>query len=113
MATGSCPNCSEPLETGYSVCWRCGTHSDGSPPSTDFVPDTAPPLPDAAPRRVLACLRCQAEMRVVGRLKLHEGSRALPFILGNVGELFVNRETFDTYACSRCGKVELYVASEP
>jgi hypothetical protein len=34
----------------------------------------------------------------------------MPFLLGNVGELFVNRESFDSYACSRCGKVEFFLA---
>jgi len=34
----------------------------------------------------------------------------MPFLLGNVGEQFVNRESFDSCACSRCGKAEFFLA---
>jgi hypothetical protein len=27
----------------------------------------------------------------------------------DLGELFVNRESFDVYVCGRCGRVELFV----
>ena len=30
-------------------------------------------------------------------------------ILGDIGELFVNKEKFDVYVCKRCGRVELFV----
>ena len=29
--------------------------------------------------------------------------------LGDLGELFVNRESFDVYCCGRCGRVELFI----
>jgi hypothetical protein len=31
------------------------------------------------------------------------------FVLGDLGELFTNREHFDVYVCERCGRVELFV----
>ncbi len=49
-------------------------------------------------------------MSVVDRIKIHEGTRAWPFLLGRLGELFVSRSTFDIYACGTCGKVEFFVA---
>jgi hypothetical protein len=49
-------------------------------------------------------------MAFMGRMNFHEGSRTMPFLLGNVGELFVNRESFDSYVCSSCGKVEFFLA---
>ena len=98
MASEKCPECAEPFEPGYQVCWRCGTGADGTPP-----------LPDEAPARALACLRCNKAMVVVRRMKFHEGTRAWPFLFGEVGELFVNRESFDAYACTGCGKVEFFV----
>ena len=49
-------------------------------------------------------------MAFMGRMSFHEGSRTMPFLLGNVGELFVNRESFDSYICSGCGKVEFFLA---
>ena len=29
--------------------------------------------------------------------------------VGTFGELFVNREFFDVYVCSRCGRVEFFI----
>ena len=49
-------------------------------------------------------------MSVVDRIKIHEGTRAWPFLFGRLGELFVSRSTFDIYACGTCGKVEFFVA---
>jgi predicted RNA-binding Zn-ribbon protein involved in translation (DUF1610 family) len=37
----------------------------------------------------------------------------MPFLLGELGELFVHREEFDLYACPSCGKVELFLSSTP
>lgn len=72
---------------------------------------TRPPAPPrgAAKPRDLACLRRGTPMVAVSRMRFHEGTRAWPFLLGDFGELFVNRETFDTYACTGCGKVEFFV----
>ena len=110
MSTEKCSACGETFEPGYAICWRCGTHSDGSPPDKDFVPDQAPaPSRQAAKPRDLACLRCATPMIAVSRMRFHEGTRAWPFLFGELGELFVNRETFDTYACTGCGKVEFFV----
>ena len=103
-----CPHCAEPIEPDYSVCWRCGTHADGTPPAADFVRDDAP-ISHEPPARTLTCLRCEQSMTLVRRMKFHEGSRAWPFLLGDLGELFVNRESFDTYACPDCGKVEFFL----
>ena len=58
---------------------------------------------------VLSCLRCKTKMRYGGLKKFHEGSPSWGFWLGNLGELFTNREEFDVYVCPRCGKVELFV----
>jgi len=49
-------------------------------------------------------------MALSRRMKFHEGSRAWPFVLGDVGELLVNRESFDVHACGKCGKVEFFLA---
>jgi rubredoxin len=109
MASFSCSNCGEEFDPDLEICWRCGTHRDGTPPGTEFARNAVVP----SLKRTLACLRCRAPMAHVGKMSFHEGSRAAPFFFGNLGELFVNRESFDSYACSRCGKVEFFVASEP
>ena len=111
MAIQRCSNCDEVLESGYSVCWSCGTHLDGTPPDLSFVPDSLPRVPRNEPlSRDLSCLRCATPMSVVDRIKIHEGTRAWPFLFGRLGELFVSRSTFDIYACGTCGKVEFFVA---
>jgi hypothetical protein len=109
MTTDICKQCGEALEPGYALCWKCGTSLDGTAPAKDFVPDDTPAPPDAAPVRDLRCLRCDAPMSTISRLRLHKGTRAWPLLMGNLGELLVNRETFDAYACSCCGKVEFFV----
>jgi hypothetical protein len=57
----------------------------------------------------MRCARCQTGLDYVGTKKFHEGTRAFGFVLGDLGELFTNREHFDVYVCPRCGKVELFV----
>ncbi len=103
-----CPRCGETIEPEFDTCWNCGTHRDGRPPGPAFARETG--FADAAPSRDLDCLRCRAPMAPMGRLRFHEGSRAMPFLLGDLGELFVNRQHFDAYACERCGKVEFFLA---
>jgi Zn finger protein HypA/HybF involved in hydrogenase expression len=53
------------------------------------------------------CPRCQVPKTYLGTKRFHEGRRY--GILGDLGELFINKETFDVYACSRCGSVEFFV----
>lgn len=55
----------------------------------------------------VTCPRCETRLDFVGTKAFHEGTR-LGF-LGEIGELFVNRERFDVYVCPRCGRVELFV----
>jgi hypothetical protein len=105
-----CTTCGEDYEPELDVCWRCGTHRDGTPPGPEFTRADHRADAPAAPR-ALDCLRCHTPMTHLGAMALHEGSRAMPFLFGNVGELFVNREHFDTYACPGCGKVEFFLAA--
>ncbi len=57
--------------------------------------------------KILQCLRCAVRLDYVGTKKFHEGTRW--GVLGELGELFVNKERFDVYVCPQCGKVELFV----
>jgi uncharacterized protein YbaR (Trm112 family) len=57
----------------------------------------------------MECPRCPTSLQYVGTKKFHEGTRGWGFFLGNVGELFTNREHFDIYICPRCGRVEFFV----
>ena len=54
----------------------------------------------------LHCLRCDSNMVYGGKKKFHEGTRL--GVLGGLGELLVNRESFDLWACPDCGHVEFF-----
>ncbi len=53
------------------------------------------------------CPRCNTGLQHMGTKKFHEGKRW--GALGEIGELFTNRENFDVYMCPRCGRVEFFV----
>jgi hypothetical protein len=53
------------------------------------------------------CSRCDTRLEFVGTKKFHEGTRW--GVLGELAELFTNREHFDVYVCPRCGRVELFI----
>jgi hypothetical protein len=55
----------------------------------------------------MQCPRCEAPLDYVGTKAFHEGTRW--GVLGELGELFVNKERFDVYVCKRCGRVELFI----
>ena len=57
----------------------------------------------------ITCPRCEQPLQYAGTKKFHEGTRTWGFFLGDLGELFTNREHFDVYVCTRCGRVELFV----
>ncbi|HVP72606.1 MAG TPA: hypothetical protein VMS30_02635 [Phycisphaerales bacterium] len=66
-------------------------------------------MPQTRTSDPMQCPRCETALQYVGTKKFHEGTRALSFWLGDLGELFTNREHFDVYVCQRCGRVELFV----
>ena len=55
----------------------------------------------------ISCHRCDKQLNYVGTKRFHEGTRW--GALGDLGELFVNKESFDVYVCPHCGRVELFV----
>jgi hypothetical protein len=55
----------------------------------------------------ITCTRCEVALQFVGTRDFHEGTRW--GVLGEVGELFVNKQRFDVFVCPRCGRVELFV----
>lgn len=64
------------------------------------------PRPSSASRSI-SCPRCNVQKTYLGTKRFHEGKRW--GLLGDLGELFVNKETFDVYACPMCGSVEFFV----
>ena len=55
----------------------------------------------------MVCPSCAIPLEFVGTRDFHEGTRW--GVLGELGELFVNKERFDVYVCPRCGRVELFI----
>lgn len=98
-----CPTCGEQVPAGWVVCTQCGYD-----PITRPVPEKIVD-PVAAAYPPISCLRCNSTMRSMGQLRLHEGTRAWPFLFGDLGELLVNRESFETFICEACGKVEFFM----
>jgi hypothetical protein len=114
-----CLKCREELEDSFDVCWSCGTSKDGVEDPDFHKEDDIPPeqvteaiVQAAAPKEEpeknpIMCPRCHRELDFVGTKAFHEGIRW--GVLGDLGELFVNREHFDVYCCPRCGRVEFFV----
>lgn len=96
-----CPECKERLESKFSECWKCGyVRGSGGDEEMKEGWEASDPM---------HCPTCQLQLDYLGTKKFHEGTRAAPFLLGELGELFVNREHFDVYVCSRCGRVEFFL----
>jgi predicted RNA-binding Zn-ribbon protein involved in translation (DUF1610 family) len=55
----------------------------------------------------MECARCGSSLECCGTKRFHEGTQW--GFLGDIGELFENKEHFDVYMCPRCGRVELFV----
>jgi hypothetical protein len=55
----------------------------------------------------MLCPRCENPLEYAGTRNFHEGARL--GILGNLAELFVNRQSLDLYVCSRCGRIEFFI----
>jgi hypothetical protein len=70
----------------------------------DDAPGTEEPA-DAVPDP--ACLRCRVGLRYLGTKRFHEGTHW--GLMGELGHLFENSESFDVYVCPRCGHVDLFV----
>jgi Zn finger protein HypA/HybF involved in hydrogenase expression len=94
----TCPNCQSEIEENFDVCWNCN-YSISEEKIITFKES-------AKDNRKIDCLRCNIPLIYSGEYKFHEGTRT--GLLGNVFELFINREKFDLYICPKCGKVEFY-----
>jgi len=100
------------------IFWTCGQCGAAVPqdcpvcPGCGFDPDQPAATP-ASGISSLQCLRCDSPMQFAGTLKLHEGTRMWPVLLGNLGELLVDRKAFNTHVCVSCGKVEFFVPPPP
>ena len=93
-----CPKCAAEIEPSLNYCPNC--HFNLSEINKEL--GTQPQGP-----KFIDCLRCKVPLDYQGNFKFHEGSRI--GALGNLFELFTNRESFDLFSCPKCGKVEFFL----
>lgn len=99
-----CAVCDAEIEDDtWQQCWSCMTDRDMPAEEAQQLKKKLSAPIDSK----VQCLRCDYPMNHAGTRQFHEGSRW--GALGDLGELFVNRETFDVYYCPKCGKVEFFV----
>ncbi len=99
----TCSVCAKEVDEAEPFCYHCGINRDISGVDAEQIANKrAEPIP-------VDCARCALPMRYAGARKFHEGSRGWGFWLGDLGELFTHREHYDTYVCTRCGKVEFFL----
>ncbi len=95
-----CPNCHEEVDDHFDICWNCNYSFIEKKvlDENEFEEEG---------QRKLECLRCHVPMRYSGEYGFHEGTRF--GALGNLLELFENKERFDLYVCPQCGKIEFFI----
>ena len=98
-----CPNCNAEVENNFEICWNC-CYSFTENRVIDFEKELD------TNKKKITCLRCNTNLLYSGVYSFHEGRRY--GVLGNLFELFVNKESFEIYVCPKCGKVEFFVPSD-
>jgi Zn finger protein HypA/HybF involved in hydrogenase expression len=98
-----CPECNSEIDANLLLCPNC-KHDLNSITGIDQ-------LSIPGPVKQIDCIRCQVPMSFNGNFRFHEGMRI--GVLGDLFELFTNRESFDLYFCPKCGKVEFFLPGIP
>jgi len=86
--------CGEEIEDQFDSCWKCARQAQPAKPGAVLQE-----------RPAMQCLRCRKNMEYYGNKRFYEGGHFAALM----GDLFVNRESFDVYACPQCGHVEFFV----
>ena len=76
-----CPKCGEIHGQEFTECWKCEYQrgSGGDERVVEIPPGDNP----------IRCQTCELKLDFIGTKKFHEGSRAAPFLLGELGEPFL------------------------
>ncbi len=103
-----CVHCLEVTEDEqWDECWNCGAKRDCSEAAAGKVQEKTREI-ELLREQFSRCTRCQ------GSMKFH-GYREIPYDLsiawgGHLGRGAYEVEKFALYHCTRCGKVELFLA---
>jgi Zn finger protein HypA/HybF involved in hydrogenase expression len=93
-----CPSCNIEVDASLTYCPNC---------QSDLAVKFDKENDDEKGPKELYCLRCNVQLCFQGNFRFHEGTRI--GALGDLFELFTNRESFDLYYCPNCGKVEFFL----
>jgi len=99
-----CPNCNSEIPNDYDICWNCNYDLINK-----RIIQVGKLTKDKKYNRNISCLRCNVPLEFKGRYRFHEGTRW--GILGDLGHLFTNTESFELYICPKCNKVEFFAPS--
>ena len=53
------------------------------------------------------CANCNVPLTFMGNFRFHEGAGY--GMMGDLFEVFVNKESFNLFSCPKCGKIEFYL----
>jgi len=100
----TCPECGERVDDNFGSCWNCQTER---PEHVEISEGNAEDINLHSRRNSesIVCLRCATELEFMGTKNFLEGTHLAAWL----GDLFVNRERLDVYACPGCGRVEFFV----
>lgn len=89
--------CGEQIEDQFDACWKCAGRNPAEPGTE--APRVEEPI-------FARCPHCKIDLEYLGKKRFHEGGHLTPIL---AGDLFVNRENFDLYVCTRCGRAEFFL----
>jgi hypothetical protein len=99
-----CEQCGEQIEDQFDTCWKCAGSPDEPEGGRLLQGDVG-----GRPGDSMQCPRCSAGMKFTGARQIEEDTRGS--LMGALfGDTFADSESFDVYVCTRCGRVELFVA---
>jgi ribosomal protein L37AE/L43A len=100
-----CSQCGERVDDNFGSCWNCQTDR---PENVEISEGKAEDinLHNGRNSESIVCPRCATELEFIGTKNFLEGTHLAALL----GDIFVNRESLDVYACPRCGRAEFFLA---
>lgn len=134
LSMKNCPECNSEIDDNFDLCWNCQysfvdnkvlDYSDfilicpkcnkevksylHSCPYCHYDLKEANHESEVKPHEIkhVDCLKCKIALDFHGNFKFNEGTSAGS--IGNLLEVFINRESLDIYSCPKCGKIEFFL----
>ena len=130
----SCPKCNTEIENNFELCWNCQYSfvDDKVLDKSDYIsicpkcnmevksylhscPYCHNDLRESISNdeielnenKHVECMRCTTALDYHGNFRFNENTRSGS--IGNLLEVFINKESIDIYSCPKCGKIEFYL----